>query len=93
MITYRFIAEKRMAVAEDNGENIAKCTYLDRGTYWEITHTYVNPDYRGQKIAEKIVNIVIEEARKAGKKIKPVCSYANNYMTNKPEFEDVLLVE
>lgn len=93
MVTFRFIPEKRMAVAEDNGENIAKCTYLDRGSYWEITHTYVNPDYRGQKIAERIVNMVIDEARKAGKKIKPTCSYAVRHMSNKPEYEDILVEE
>ena len=93
MITFRFIPEKRMSVAEDNGENIAKCTWLDRGSYWEITHTYVNPNYRGQKIAEKILNMIIDEARKAGKKIKPICSYAVRYMNDKREYDDILIRE
>lgn len=93
MIEYHFLPEKKMSVAVSDGETVAKCTYKDHGFFWEITHTYVNPDYRGKGIASRIVDIIIDEARKAGVKIKPTCSYAARYMGNKAEFADILALE
>lgn len=41
-----------------------------------IDHTFVDPAYRGQKLAEKLVYTGVELARREGKKIIPSCPYA-----------------
>lgn len=41
-----------------------------------IDHTFVDPAYRGQKLAEKLVYTGVELARRDGKKIIPLCPYA-----------------
>lgn len=39
------------------------------------THTFVNEDYRGQGIAAKLVDALIEYCTAEGLSIIPVCSY------------------
>lgn len=39
------------------------------------THTFVNEDYRGQGIASKLVDALIEYCTAEGLTIIPVCSY------------------
>lgn len=55
-----------------------------------IDHTFVEPEYRGQKLAEKLVLNGVELARREGKKIIPLCPYAKKEFERKPEYQDVL---
>ena len=57
---------------------------------WVITHTEVDPAYGGQGIARRLIEEIVAEARRAGKKIVPLCSYADKMMTGKEEYRDVL---
>ena len=41
----------------------------------QATHTFVNEDYRGQDIAAKLVDALIEYCTAEGLSIIPVCSY------------------
>ena len=53
-------------------------------------HSFVDPAYRGQKLAEKLVYTGVELARRDGKKIIPLCPYAKKEFEKKPEYQDVL---
>ncbi|MHB1152473.1 MAG: GNAT family N-acetyltransferase [Eubacteriales bacterium] len=55
-----------------------------------IDHTFVSENLRGQGIALKLVNKVVEYARTEHKKIIPQCSYAKKVMTGNRDYEDVL---
>lgn len=57
----------------------------------EVDHTFVNPDYRGQQLAQKLLKAVVEKARREEKKIMPVCSFAVKEFKEKPEYDDVLV--
>lgn len=57
---------------------------------WVITHTEVDPAYGGQGIARRLIEEIIAEARHTGKKIVPVCSYAEKMMRGREEYTDVL---
>lgn len=35
----------------------------------EVDHTFVNPDYRGQQLAQKLLKAVVEKARREEKKL------------------------
>ena len=43
---------------------------------WNIVHTEVDGTYQGQGIARKLVECVIENAKKCNKKLVADCSYA-----------------
>ena len=57
---------------------------------WVITHTEVDPAYGGQGIARRLIEEIVAEARRAGKKIVPLCSYAEKMMRGREEYTDVL---
>ncbi len=81
--------EKRSA-AYDGDKNIGESTYSESKNLWIIDHTFVEEEYGGQGIAGKLVEKLVEEARKADIKIIPLCPFAEREFRNKPEYRDVL---
>ncbi len=55
-----------------------------------VDHTFVDPSLRGQGIAAKLMQRVIDMAREENLKIVPVCSYAVAAFKRNPDFQDVL---
>lgn len=55
-----------------------------------IDHTAVPDAFRGQGIGVKLVTRAVEDARAAGKKIMPLCPFANAQFRRHPEWADVL---
>ena len=75
----------------DEAKEIGEMTWSDAGPdIMIIDHTFVEPEYRGQKLAEKLVLNGVELARREGKKIIPLCPYAKKEFERKPEYQDVL---
>jgi predicted GNAT family acetyltransferase len=52
-----------------------------------LTHTFVPPELRGRGVAEQLVRTALEEARRAGKKVVPQCSYVARFIRRNPEFQ------
>ena len=78
-------------IESENGERSAEITFADRDeNVIEVDHTFVDPSLRGQGVAGKLLNKVVEYARDTNKKIIPVCSYAQAKMLRNKEYEDVL---
>ena len=67
-----------------------ECQFEIKEDKWYIVHTGVRPEYGGRGIAKLLVKCIIDEARKRGKKIVPICSYAQKMMLNNEEYKDVL---
>ncbi|NTJ98962.1 N-acetyltransferase [Enterococcus faecium] len=83
--------KNRLALFNDEQQEIGEMTWSDAGTdIMIIDHTFVDPAYRGQKLAEKLVYTGVELARRDGKKIIPLCPYAKKEFEKKPEYQDVL---
>ena len=71
---------------DDTGKLIAEVTYVTSGEDKVILdHTFVDPSLRGQGIASQLVDKVVEEMEKEGKKIVPLCPYAKELFDRKPE--------
>jgi len=78
----------RYVYAHDNDE--AELTFVKVGDGEIIVdHTFVPPAWRGRGIAEKLVQHVVEDARKRGFKIRPVCPYVVVAFRRHPEWADV----
>ena len=86
MIEIKFEKEKTRAVALDLEKEVGVCEYIEKENTWDIIHTIVNPKYRGQNIAKKLVECVLEEAKKNNKKIFATCSYANKLIEIKKNY-------
>jgi len=87
---------------EDNGKNGRYVARLGDGPEAEMTwqrrdettiiidHTLVPDAYRGQGVAQKLVERGIADARASGTKIVPVCSYVVAQFKRHPEWADLL---
>ena len=80
MIEIIFEKENNSAVAYDNTIQVGECDFLETENYWNIIHTEVNNEYQGQGIARKLVECIIENAKKENKKLIAECSYAKKIL-------------
>ncbi len=76
MIKIEFDKNQNKSIAYDNDTKIGECDFIDSQENWNIIHTEVSNLYQGQGIAKKLVEIVIENARKYNKSVVAECSYA-----------------
>jgi len=82
---------KKFYIGEDESNPIAEITYKDKDANTIIAdHTYVSDELRGQGIAGKLFDRLIEFAREENKKIVPLCSYVKVKMERSAEYEDLI---
>ena len=63
MIIIKF--EENQSVAyDDDDKKIGECDFIEENDTWNIIHTEVDNTYQGQGIAKKLVECVIENAKK-----------------------------
>jgi uncharacterized protein len=79
----------RYVVRLDGSE--AEMTYSRAGAkIIIIDHTEVPEGLRGRGIGEALVARGVEDARREGKKVVPLCPYAKAQIDRHPEWQDVL---
>ncbi|MBM3909849.1 MAG: N-acetyltransferase [Firmicutes bacterium] len=62
--------------------------HLDQAKRYVVTHTFVNPSYRGQGLANQLLDQIITLARKEKKYIYPICSFAVKVLQH-PQYRDL----
>ena len=68
--------KENRSVAYDDDKQIGECDFIEEEDTWNIIHTEVNEAYQGQGIARKLVECIIESAKKCNRKLVADCSYA-----------------
>lgn len=76
MIEIEFNKENNKSVAYDGNTKIGECVFVEIENNWNIIHTGVSNLYQGQGIARRLVECVVENAKKYNKKVIADCSYA-----------------
>jgi predicted GNAT family acetyltransferase len=67
----------------------AFATYRRSGDVLMVPHTEVPRAAEGQGYGSALMKGVLEHARAHGLKVRPLCSFAADYMRRHPEYEDV----
>jgi predicted GNAT family acetyltransferase len=70
--------------------HLSVCEYELNDGMMNFTHTVVPPELRGRGIAEKLVRAALADARAAGRRVVPQCSYVAKFIERHPEFQDLL---
>lgn len=69
-------ANNRFYVRNDDQE-IGEMTFTRIGQKKAtIDHTYVDPNYRGQGIADELLELVVKTLQQENREIIPLCSFA-----------------
>lgn len=79
--------EYRAAVS--GNDIIGRLTYQRRGGTLIADHTLVPPEIGGKGVAAKLVEALIADARAAGDKIEPQCSYVEAAFRRHPEWAEL----
>ena len=66
------------------------CDYEIDGDKMVLTHTFVPPELRGRGLAEQLVRAALTDARAAGQKVVPACSYVALFIQRNREYQDLL---
>ena len=64
--------------------------YAVAGDHVVFKHTFVPEALRGQGLAAHLVRAALAEARRAGWKVIPRCSYVATFIQRHPEFADLI---
>lgn len=84
--------DNRFYKEDEDGKLIAEITYkpVDEETV-EADRVYVDESMRGGGVAEQLVDYLVEEMKKEGKKIIPVCPYVVVLFKRKKEkYADII---
>jgi predicted GNAT family acetyltransferase len=82
-------AKGRYRLVIDGAE--AEMTYSRAGDGMIIIdHTYVPEALRGRKVGERLVRQAVEDARRDGIVIVPLCPFAKAQIDRRPEWQDVI---
>lgn len=80
-----FKREEGRVTAYDGEKEVGKILYKEKNGFWDAVGCYVEIDYRGQKIADRLLSHLVEWAEEEGKTIYPTCSYVLAKFDRRPE--------
>ncbi len=77
--------KNRFYVNDEEGYLLAEVTWIEKNGMYYVDHTYVNESLRGQGIAGKLVDVIVDKAKQDDVKIIPVCPYVVRKFDNEPD--------
>lgn len=81
----------RHYIQDDSGKSIGEITYSENDANTiTIEHTYVNENHRGEGVARKLVDSIVQEMKLEDKKIIPACKYAAAIFERVPSYKEQL---
>lgn len=81
-------AENRYEIAIKG--HLAVAEYVMQDGKQVLTHTLVPPELRGRGLAEALVRTALNDARAAGRRVVPACSYVARFIEKNREFADLV---
>jgi uncharacterized protein len=78
---------QRKFYAEIDGRE-AVIEYARMGDVYNLVHTYVPEELRGQRIAEKLAQGTLDEIRRQGARFLPSCPYIQAFLKKHPEYQE-----
>ena len=72
------------------GHLAARTEYQDRHDRLFFAHTEVAPDFEGKGLAGDLVEQALDDVRRLGRMIVPLCSYVRAWIERHPEYDDLV---
>ena len=89
-VSYHFDPDlEEILVKNEHDEKIGDLQYHVEDQVWTVSHTGVDPNYRGGGIARELVDRIVEEARKANVKLTATCPYALHVLESSDDYSDI----
>ncbi len=73
-----------------DGAVVGFAEYNVRGGRVILVHTEVDPAHTGQGLATTLVQRALDDIRRRGLEIVPVCPFVEHYIERHPEYDDLV---
>jgi len=74
-----------------DGEQAGLASYRVRDGVVVITHSEVDRSFRGQGLANELARRTLDQLRERGVKVVPVCPFFAHYVSEHPEYDDIIV--
>ena len=72
------------------GRVVGLADFVARGGILDIPHSEVLPEFRGRGLAGVLVGAALDDLRRRGERVIPSCSYVAAFITDHPEYADLV---
>jgi predicted GNAT family acetyltransferase len=76
--------------ARSNGELVGRADYTLTGDFIIFTHTEVDPRFAGRGFGAALVRHSLDEARRMGLRVIPLCSFYQTWIERHPEYQGMV---
>jgi predicted GNAT family acetyltransferase/glutaredoxin len=84
------VSEKNRYELRLNGRLVGLAAYRRRNGRIVFTHTEVDPACSGHGFGSRLAAAVLDDARKKGLEVAPLCPFITRYIEQHPEYEDLV---
>jgi predicted GNAT family acetyltransferase len=81
--------QDRFEVLAD-GEVAGFATYRVRGNVVIVTHSEVDPKFRGHGLANELARQSLDTLRQRGNRVVPACPFYAKFVGEHPEYDDII---
>lgn len=74
-----------------DGELAGVLEYVFKHGRLALVHTGTEPGYEGRGVASALVRFALDDARRRGLLIIPICPYVRSYLERHPEDADIVV--
>jgi uncharacterized protein len=87
-----FVSERSRyeLVDQDQRETVGYLEIQDRGEAAAIPYVFVDPALRGRDLGARLVRGSLDDLRRKGKKVIPICPFAVQFFRRNPDYADML---
>jgi len=76
-----------------DGERIGELAYRQRNDRIAFTHTNVDPAYEGRGFGSRLAEAALDDARRQGLAVVPLCPFIAWYIEQHPDYADVVAAD
>ncbi len=89
-VSIRDDVDEHRYVIEVDGQQAGLAVYHLRGGRHFFVHTEVLPEFGGQGLAQRLAEFALDDVRKQGGLVAPICPFFAAYIQRHPEYEDIV---
>lgn len=77
-------------VVDVDGERAGMAVYHLRGGRHFFVHTEVDPKFGGKGVGQRLVRYALDDVRKQGGLVAPVCPFFAAFIKRHPDYDDIV---
>ncbi len=83
------VEDARYEVRVD-GALVGSAAYRLDGATMTMTHTEVDPAYEGQGVGSTLVSEALDDVRRRGLRVRPLCWFVLRHIERQPAYQDLV---